>query len=109
MSGTYEIPEFEGSYELEGLKYGSWDLGSGSGNLQFKEKVLSGEVAVRSEFGDLSARVRTSVSDGYPGNITLNFNRLNVSKIISGQTPKFLDIDSTELNGKIEGEGSFSD
>ncbi len=109
VRGTLREPELDGTFELQGLRYGSWDLGRGLGSLQYRAGAATGRLEVHSEFGDFSARARIPVGGGGDGTMALDFQRLNIRKIVAGKVPPYLDIDGTELGGSIRGEGDFTD
>jgi len=109
LKGNLNSPEFSGAFEIVNLGYDAWDLGNGEGKLEFKENALTGNAGIRSDFGRLSVNARISGAEGYPGEMTLVFNELNIRKIFAGKALPYLDIDSTELNGSISGKGNFDD
>jgi hypothetical protein len=109
VDGTLESPAFDGAFELENLRYKEWDLGRGQGELKFEGGILEGSANIHSDLGDLSLQSRISFTDGYPGSIVLNFNNINLRKIVSDKTPPYLKEISTAMKGRIEGEGSFGD
>jgi translocation and assembly module TamB len=46
---------------------------------------------------------------GYPGKVAVALEKFNIQKMIAGKSIPYLDIERTELNGSIEGEGLLSD
>jgi len=109
IGGTWDRPALAATLELADLYYDSWNLGSGEGTLTLKENVLEGGMDIRPDYGDLSIKTRISMEQGYPGKVDLVLKKFNIQKMIAGKSIPYLDIDRTELNGSIEGEGYFSD
>ncbi len=109
LSGDVENPSLKGSFEIAGLRYAAWDLGGGKGTLDLEERKLRTTVTVRSGLGQVDARATVSLEKGLPGKATLEFQDLNVQKILAGDIPAFLSGVSTALHGRIEAEGNFAE
>jgi hypothetical protein len=109
VNGTLESPAFDGAFELENLRYKEWDLGRGQGELKFEEGVVEGSANIHSDLGFFSLQSQVALIGEYPGTIILNFDNLNLRKIVSDKTPPYLKEISTAMKGRIEGEGSFGD
>jgi len=109
LSGTFENPAFRGTFTLRGLHYDRWDLGDGEGEMELGRDAARGALRIRSDFGDFSIQSRVSFSEGLPGTIALDFDNLNIRKIVSDKAPPYLKLANTELEGNIAGEGNFDD
>jgi hypothetical protein len=107
VSGTLENPVFRGTFELQNIHYDRWDLGRGDGELELNKDLIRGAVRIHSEFGDFSIQSRVALTAGYPGTIALDFDNLNIRKIVSDKAPPYLKLANTELEGNIAGEGNF--
>jgi translocation and assembly module TamB len=109
VSGTADNPGFSGTFQLSKLRYGSLDLGHGSGTVRLRDRNLSGSARVESEFGGFAADASVSTSGGFPGKAVLDFTDWNIQRLIAAQTPPFLGDLSTALRGRVEVEGKFAD
>lgn len=107
VNGTLENPVFNGTFALRDLRYDRWDLGRGEGELEFKRDFIRGAVRIRSDFGDFSIQSRVALTAGHPGTVALDFDNLNIRKIVSDKAPPYLKLANTELEGNIAGEGDF--
>ncbi len=107
VSGTLENPVFNGTFALRDLRYDRWDLGFGEGELELKKEFVRGAVRIRSDFGDFSIQSRVALNAGHPGTFALDFDNLNIRKIVSDKAPPYLKLANTELEGNIAGEGDF--
>ncbi|MBN2317660.1 MAG: translocation/assembly module TamB [Acidobacteria bacterium] len=109
ISGTLENPSFYGTFALRSLHYDRWDLGRGEGELELGQDSVRGAVRIHSDFGDFSIQSRVSFAAGFPGTIAMDFDNLNIRKIVSDKAPPYLKLANTELEGNIAGEGNFDD
>jgi len=109
LQGTFENPSFEGDFDLEALRYASWDLGLGNGVVSLKDGVLTADVEIQSEYGHLQGQSRISTKTGFPGSAALEFRDWNLRRIIEGDVPSYLKDLSTALQGNIRIEGGFGD
>lgn len=109
LKGTFEDPSFAGSFDLEALRYGVWNLGQGKGKFEFDRGTFRGNAGIQSKFGSLTVQAGISAGAGFPGHATLNFENLDVQRIFTGKTPAYLEELSTALKGKIEVDGKFAD
>ncbi|HYK90985.1 MAG TPA: hypothetical protein VE398_19590, partial [Acidobacteriota bacterium] len=60
LRGDIDNPRFKGNLDLTGLRYASWDLGSGKGTLDLEDRILRANVNVQSSLGKLGAQARIS-------------------------------------------------
>jgi translocation and assembly module TamB len=109
LRGTTQNPAFAGEFEMDALRYDSWNLGRGKGRLEFENATVHGNASIQSEFGNLAIRADISSGAGFPGKAILEFDNLDVQKIIPGKTPSYLEELSTALKGKIEIDGKFNE
>jgi hypothetical protein len=109
LKGSIEKPAIEGSFDLDELRYESWNLGRGKGTLEFENETFRGSAKIQSDFGALAIQASVSTSAGYPGKAMLEFENLDVRKISAGKVPEYLQDISTALKGKLEAEGNFED
>ncbi len=105
LGGTWDSPQLRSTFELTDLQYDTWDLGRGEGNLKIDEDLLTGNLNIRPDYGDLAVRARIAITDGYPGTIDMDLKKFNIQKLIAGKSIPYLDIDRTELNGTVKAEG----
>jgi hypothetical protein len=109
IKGTIDDPSFAGTFELEELHYGTWNLGRGNGKLELDKAKVRGNAEINSKFGNLNIQADVSTGTGFPGKATLVFENLDVQRIFTGKTPSYLKGLSTALQGKIEVGGRFDD
>ena len=109
FSGTLDNPSFEGSVELEGLRYARWDLGKGQGTVELRNKNLRSDASVRSDLGSFKFQANVSTEGNYAGKATLELKDWNLQKLVAGEIPPFLNDLSTALQGRVEIEGPFAD
>ncbi len=108
IGGTFQTPVLRARLDLEGLRYAGWELGSGKGTIELKEKRLHGDLVVQSDLGSARFRANVSVEPGYPGSAVLELSDWNAQKLIVGKMPPFLSELSTALQGRVDINGSFA-
>jgi hypothetical protein len=109
VSGTADNPAFNGAFQISKLRYGSLDLGNGSGTIKLRDRNLTGSARVQSEFGGFAAEASVATGGNLSGRAVLDFTDWNVQRLIASQIPPFLSDLSTALRGRVELEGQFSD
>ena len=109
LTGTMADPAFSGTFELNALQYGSWDLGNGKGRIDLKSGTVQSDVRIRSGVRKLAARGYISGEPGNPGAVSLEFENLDVRKIPAVKIPPYLKDVSSALKGKVEIDGKFND
>lgn len=109
LTGSFHDPSYSGSVALSALRYGSWDLGSGGGAVEFRSGTAKGTIRIQSPYGALSARGQMSAGAGNPGSVGLEFENLDLRKIAGAKIPPYLKDVSTALRGKVDIEGRFDD
>ncbi len=109
LSGTMDDPVFSGTVALSALKYDSLDLGSGKGSIDLKSGIVGGDIRIRSEYGDLTARGRISTAQGNEGVVHLDFENLDVRRMADAKIPPFFREVGSALKGSVEIDGKFSD
>jgi translocation and assembly module TamB len=109
ISGTFERPVFEGTFSVDGLRYGAWVLGQGKGALAIENKILRANFNLVSSLGNFETQATISGEPGYPGKAALNFRNWNVRSLLPAQIPPFLSDLSTILQGTILVEGRFAE
>ncbi len=107
IDGTLDAPLFQGSFRLEGFRYGAWSFKPGKGNLNFKNDRLQVDADMQSDFGVFSVQAELSTEAGLPGKAKVDFENLDIQKIIPGKVPTYLQDVSTALKGKVDVEGPF--
>jgi autotransporter translocation and assembly factor TamB len=109
IRGRLKNPAIEGDVELKGLRYGSWDLGRGHGSVSVSGEVLSLDLDVQSELGQLKGRATISTKPGYKGHAEISLVDWNLQKTVQANMPPILSDLSTALRGQVEVDGSFAD
>lgn len=109
LRGTPDDPSFAGAFDLDSLRYGSWNLGRGKGSVGFERGVVRGKAGIQSKFGSLTLQADISAGAGFPGKAALEFENLDLQRIFTGKTPSYLEELSSALEGKLEAEGRFDD
>jgi hypothetical protein len=109
LRGTLDKPAFLGEFELEDLRYDTWNLGRGSGKVDFRDGQVQGSASIQSDFGTFVLQADLSATEKLPGKIHVDFENLDIQKIIPGKAPAYLQEISTALKGKIDVEGAFAD
>ncbi len=109
LQGTLDKPAFLGSFELEGLLYDTWNLGHGTGKLNYKEGKVQGSASIQSDFGAFVLQADLAASEKFPGKIKVEFEGLDIQKIVPGKAPAYLREISTALKGRVDVEGTFAD
>lgn len=109
LKGTIEKPVFAGSFEADALRYESKNLGTAGGRIEFESGRIRGDARIRAEFGTMSIQANIGTSSGFPGQVNLGFENLDVQKIAPSKAPPYLENLSTALQGKIEAQGNFED
>jgi hypothetical protein len=109
LQGTLDNPAFLGEFELEGLRYDTWLLGHGNGKLDYKNGKVQANASIQSDFGAFVLQADLAASERFPGKIKVEFEDLDIQKIIPGKAPAYLREISTALKGKIDVEGAFAD
>ena len=107
--GTTEKPRAKGTFELEGLRYASWQVGRGRGSLDLEDGVVQGSLSVQSELGAIRVQGRISTDPGWPGAAEIEFKDWNLQRLATGSLPAFLSELSTALEGRVKIEGPFAD
>ncbi len=108
LTGAFDNPSVLGGFELKSLHVKSLNFGSGTGRLNLDNSRLQSNASILSDFGVFDIQADLSTRDGFPGKIRINFDDLDVQKIIPGKVPSYLKEISTDLKGKIDFEGAFS-
>jgi hypothetical protein len=109
LTGTIDKPAFAGNFDVASLRYDSRDLGSGKGSLEFQNGKLRGNARIRSDFGDMAFQADVATGTGFPGKVTMEFDNLDIQKLVSAEFPPYLQDLSTALEGKLEAQGNFED
>jgi hypothetical protein len=109
LAGTLRNPALAGDFQLDSVQYEHWDIGHGKGRVRFRDQTLEGSAGVQSSFGSLTVQATLSTGAGYPGKVALEFENLDVQKIVPAKAPSYLKELSTALRGKIDIEGKFED
>ena len=109
VGGTIDNPTFAGDFELTALRYGSWNLGGGNGRIQFEKETVRGNARIQSEIGTISIQADVATGAGYPGKAVVEFENLDIQKIVTAKAPPFLEDLSTALKGKLEAQGNLED
>jgi autotransporter translocation and assembly factor TamB len=107
IGGTLGNPSFTGTFDLDSLRYSSWNLGRGKGSVEFERGVLRGRAGIQSKFGSLNVEANISADAGFPGKAALEFENLDLQRIFTGRTPFYLEELSSALKGRLEAEGKF--
>ncbi len=109
VGGTIDNPAFAGDFELGALRYGSWNFGGGNGSIQFEKETVRGNARIQSDIGTISIQADVATSPGYPGKTIVEFENLDIQKIVTAKAPPFFEDLSTALKGKLEAQGNFED
>ena len=109
VGGTIENPTFAGDFELTALRYGSWNLGGGTGRIQFEKETVRGNARIQSEIGTISIQADVATGAGFPGKAIVEFENLDIQKIVTAKAPPFFEDLSTALKGKLEAQGNLED
>jgi hypothetical protein len=107
VKGTLENPSFSGDLEMEALQYESWNIGSGKGRIEYGSGKIQGDARIQSSFGNLKVLVDLATGKGYPGKATVEFENLDIQKIVTAKPPPYLRDLTTAMEGKLEAEGDF--
>jgi hypothetical protein len=107
LTGTTDKPVFHGAFGLEDFRYDAWRFEPGNGRLVYENGSVQGNANIKSDFGAFVIGAVLSTNEGYPGKATVEFEDLDIQKIIPGKAPPFLQEISTALKGKVEIEGPF--
>jgi hypothetical protein len=109
LQGTPRNPSYSGGFDVDSLQYDRWDLGQGKGRIEMKDGAIHATAAIQSDLGRLTLQSNISTNAGYTGSAKVEFEDLQVQKIIGGKTPIYLEELSTDLNGKVDISGRFED
>jgi hypothetical protein len=109
LKGTTDNPAFSGSFEIKSLRYDSWNLGNGKGRLEFRDRTMQTRAELQSDIGKLAIHADVSTDAGYPGKAVVDFEDLDVQKIVPARTPAYLQQMRTLLKGRIEANGKLED
>ncbi len=109
FKGSFDDPSFDGTVELNSLQYNSYNLGNGKGSIRFESKTVQSLIQIRSEYGSLAIQARVSTEPDYAGAVNLEFDNLEIRKILAEKIPSYLKDVSTALKGTVGIEGRFSD
>jgi hypothetical protein len=109
LNGTFDSPFFDGTFNLDALRYESWNLGNGGGRIALQNGTVRGNARIRSEFGNLKIQAALDTGKGVTGKTTVEFESLDVQKIFHAKLPPYLEDLSTALEGTLEAEGNFED
>ena len=109
VRGKQDDPVVQGNFNVEGLRYESWDLGRGKGTLTLKNRIVDGVATVQSDLGSFAVRARVSTEAPNLGKATLEFKDWNVQKLIEADLPPILSELSTAISGTVEVEGRFAE
>jgi hypothetical protein len=107
LSGTLENPGFSGDLDLDGLQYANWSLGSGKGKIEYRDGGVRGEALIKSRLGNVNVRADIGTGKGYPGQASVEFDNLDVRKIITAKPPAYLHDLTSAMEGKLQAEGNF--
>jgi hypothetical protein len=109
LRGTPQNPIFAGTFNLNSLQYERWNFGHGKGRIDLAGGIVKGSLGIQSEFGHFNIQADISTGAGYPGKARVEFEDLDVQKILPSKAPPYLQEISTTLNGKVDVEGKFDD
>ena len=109
IEGTFANPAFAGTVELNALGYDSYNLGSGIGSIRVESGTAHGNLRIRSNYGNLSIQGQVSTKPDYQGKVDLEFENIDIQKVVGEKIPPYLKDVSTALKGKIGMEGRFND
>jgi hypothetical protein len=107
LKGTLQNPAFSGDLEMDALQYESWNIGSGKGRIEYGNGSIRGDARIKSGFGNFKVRADIANGKGYPGKATVEFENLDVQKIVTAKPPPYLQDLTTAMEGKLEAEGNF--
>jgi hypothetical protein len=107
LNGTIDKPAFHGEFGLEDFCYDAWRFGPGNGRFVYENGSVQGNAAIKSDFGAFVIEAVLSTNEGCLGKAIVEFENLDIQKIVPGKIPPFLQEISTALKGKVEIEGPF--
>jgi autotransporter translocation and assembly factor TamB len=107
LKGTMDNPTFSGDLDLEALRYESWNLGSGKGRIEYGNGSVGGDAIIKSEFGNVKLSADIGTGKGYPGKATVEFENLDIRKIVTAKPPAYLHDLTTAMQGKFQADGNF--
>jgi translocation and assembly module TamB len=109
LSGTLDKPAFLGDFELVDFFYDTWNLGRGTGTVNFKDGKVQGSASIHPDFGSFVFHADLSADGKLPGKVNVEFENLDIQKIIPGKAPDYFREISTALKGKVDIEGPLAD
>jgi hypothetical protein len=107
LSGTFENPVFSGTLNLDALQYANWSLGSGKGKIEYGNGSVRGEALIKSDLGNVKVWADIGTGKGYPGKANMEFENLDIRKIVTAKPPAYLHDLTSAMEGKVQAEGNF--